>query len=324
MENIWNPGIDIILALQGLGDGPAALFHTLSFFGSEGFFLLLVPLLYWSVDARLGARVGVVLLVTTGANALLKMLFAGPRPYWYSPRVAAHAAEPTFGLPSGHAQISASVWGALAGAARRPWFWAIATALVALIGISRLYLGVHFPSDVLAGWVIGVAIVAGCFALERPLGAWVVRFTVSRQIAVAFVTSLALVVPAWLVAHAQSDWQLPAAWAQTALLNAPDGPPLNPLSLDTSVTVAGTWFGFMAGLAALARRGSFSADGTIGRRMARFALGLAVLLLIWFVLGQIFPRHDDLLSYTLRYARYTLIGGWVAIGAPLLFQRLGL
>jgi hypothetical protein len=64
--------------------------------------------------------------------------------------------------------------------------------------------------------------------------------------------------------------------------------------------------------------------GSLGRRAARFALGAVVLLLIWFALGQLFPRQDDLVSYGLCYIRYALIGGWVALGAPLAFRRIGL
>jgi len=264
---------------------------------------------------------GLILLVSTAANTFLKLLFAGPRPYWYSERVLAYAAESSFGLPSGHSQISASVWGMLAIMARRLWFWLLAIALIVLIGVSRMYLGVHFPSDVLAGWVIGAALLFGFVALAERVGAWFSRRSFGSQALVAFVASLALIMPAWLVVTAQGDRQLPEAWIQLA---ARDGEPLNPRSLDTAVSTAGTWFGFVAGLALLHRWGSFSAAGSPGRRIARFALGIVVLLLIWFALGQIFPRQDDLLSYVLRYARYALIGAWVAIGAPLFFQRIGL
>ena len=206
-------------------------------------------------------------------------------------------------------------------AVRRLWFWAVAVVLVALIGLSRLYLGVHFPSDVLLGWAVGAAILIGFVALMRLLGTWFSKRALGHQVLVAFVASLALIAPAWLAAAAQDSQPLPEAWAQRAAL---DGAPLNPWSLDTAASTAGTWFGFVTGLALLSRQGAFDAAGPVGRRAARFAIGIVVLLLIWFVLGQIFPRQDDLVSYGLRYVRYALIGSWVALGAPLTFRRIGL
>ena len=321
MESIWNAGVEVVVGAQGLGQGVRALFQALSFLGSELLFLLLVPLVYWTIDARAGMRIGLILLISTGVNTLLKLVFADPRPYWYSDRVLAYAAESSFGLPSGHSQISASVWGMLAFTARRWWFWVFAIALVVLIGISRIYLGVHFPSDVLAGWAIGAALLVCFVALAERAGAWLSRRALGSQVLVAFVTSLLLIAPAWLVVAAQGERRLPEAWTQLA---ARGDEPLNPWSLDTAASTAGTWFGFVAGLALLARQGTFDVRGSLGRRAARFALGTVVLLLIWFALGQLFPRQDDLVSYGLRYIRYALIGGWVALGAPLALRRIGL
>ena len=55
-----------------------------SFLGSEDFFLIALPLVYWCLDAALGLRIGVMLLVTQRTNALFKMAMHGPRPYWVS------------------------------------------------------------------------------------------------------------------------------------------------------------------------------------------------------------------------------------------------
>ena len=82
----------------------------------------------------------------------------------------------TASFPSGHASMSATVWLTLAviamGLAAKPGLRAFALftgiALTVIIGASRLYLGVHWPSDVLAGWALGTAWVAASWLIVRP------------------------------------------------------------------------------------------------------------------------------------------------------------
>ena len=86
------------------------------------------------------------------------------------------APETTFSFPSGHAMGSMTLaMVAILLAWRTRWRWpvvAAAAAFVLLVGLSRLYLGVHYPSDVLAGWAAGLAWVAGTylvlFRARRP------------------------------------------------------------------------------------------------------------------------------------------------------------
>jgi hypothetical protein len=73
VESIWNAGAEVVVAVQGLGQGVRALFQALSFLGSELFFLVLVPLVYWAIDARAGMRIGLILLISTGVNTLLNV-----------------------------------------------------------------------------------------------------------------------------------------------------------------------------------------------------------------------------------------------------------
>lgn len=93
-------------------------------------------------------------------NTLLKVLFHRVRPDTYDP----HAALlPTYSFPSGHAAASAVVLALVAYMAWRflPRVWGVAVAIVSGmlivgIGISRVYLGFHYPTDVLAGWIVGL------------------------------------------------------------------------------------------------------------------------------------------------------------------------
>lgn len=90
------------------------------------------------------------------ANIILKFLFHRDRPSLWQ-----HAAEKGFSFPSGHAMASAALATALVIIFwKTKYRWVVvatAALLTFLIGLSRLYLGVHYPSDVLAGWSVSVA-----------------------------------------------------------------------------------------------------------------------------------------------------------------------
>src|SRR5262245_25719538 len=104
MDIFVQNGINWIISIQALGAWLQSPMEFFSFLGTEYFFLLILPLIYWSLDASLGLRVAFILITSNYLNGLFKLLFAGPRPYWISNKVTPFAAESTFGVPSGHAQ----------------------------------------------------------------------------------------------------------------------------------------------------------------------------------------------------------------------------
>lgn len=107
------------------------------------------------------------------ASTLLKMGFARPRPDLVGHLVEVH----TMSFPSGHALNSAVTYltlGALLARAEddrwvRVYLMTVAVALTLIIGTSRVYLGVHWPSDVLAGWCVGSAWAALCSLVAQSL-----------------------------------------------------------------------------------------------------------------------------------------------------------
>ena len=108
--------------LQSLGMWLKGPMTAITALGYEEFFVLLLPTIYWCVDQMVGLRVGIVLLWGNMFNTFFKFLFHNPRPYWISEEVQALSHETSFGLPSGHAQIAASVWGWLAVEVKKRWF----------------------------------------------------------------------------------------------------------------------------------------------------------------------------------------------------------
>lgn len=113
-----------------------------------------------------------LLLAAVGAEILtvgLKLGFERERPFFSDPL----ATESTYSFPSGHSSVSLAVYGTIGFIAarhartrrRQIGVLVAAAALVLLIGFSRLYLGVHYLSDVIAGYAVGLAWVALCVVL---------------------------------------------------------------------------------------------------------------------------------------------------------------
>jgi len=180
-------GINWVVALQSLGSWLELPMQFFTFLGQENFFFLVLPLIYWSVDAQLGLRVALILVTSNYLNSIIKLLFATPRPYWVSSRVEPHSIEHSFGTPSGHAQNAAALWGIMAVGVNKRWAWITAIALALFIGFSRVYLGMHFVHDVIIGWLIGYAILFLFIKFWDPIETWLKTKTFAQQVMIAFI-----------------------------------------------------------------------------------------------------------------------------------------
>ncbi|KEF35748.1 phosphoesterase [Deinococcus sp. RL] len=128
--------------------------------GRDEVFIVVLALYTWLVNPWGGRNLGVAFGLSYLVNTALKFGFDLPRPYQDGSAVASAAAQATGqgpGLPSGHSQMSATLWGGIAAQVGRPGLWLAAALLVGLIALSRLALNVHYPSDVLVGLGLGAA-----------------------------------------------------------------------------------------------------------------------------------------------------------------------
>lgn len=318
----YDSGINIIIFLQSLGNGLSTPMQFFTFLGQEEFYILLMPILYWSVNVVLGLRVGILLMLSNGFVSVLQLAFHSPRPFWYSSQVRALTEEMYFGMPSGHAMNAVSVWGLIAVSMRRTWSLVLLILLIFLIGFSRVVLGVHFPIDVVAGWLFGMLLLWLFLLLEAPILAWFSRHSLATQVLIAFSVSLAYILVAALIKMSLADFQFPAGWVENATVNLQGL--FDPFSLARIITTGGVLFGFASGAFWLYGRGGYEASGSVRDRLLRYPVGLVGVLILWYGLGLVFPEGEYLGAYVLRYIRYFLIGIWVTALAPILFIRLGL
>jgi membrane-associated phospholipid phosphatase len=318
---LYDTGIRLVLLLQTLSglEGPMRFF---TFLGTADFFILVLPVVYWCIDSSLGIRIGFILLFSNGFNELVKLALQGPRPYWISPQVKALAAESSFGVPSGHAQIAAGVWGTVAAHLHRSWAWVLAVVIIFLIGISRIFLAVHFPHDVILGWLLGGLTLWAFLSLWNPIAAWLKHRTFLQQALLAVAVALAFVLADGLLVYASRGYVVPTEWMSNAVRAGEPYP--DPLSQEGVLTSSGTLLGLAIGLAWISGRGGFKPSGPTWKRLLCFLIGLLGLLILYLGLSYVLPSDSSLTGSTFRFVRYAIIGAWVSAGAPLAFFRLEL
>jgi len=309
----------IILALQEQ-DWAIPIMKFASFLGSLEFMLLSMPFLFWCWDAKQGFRVGLMLVTSHGLNAALKIALHSPRPYWIDPDIRAWSTQPSFGMPSGHAQNAVSIWGLTAHFIHKPWAYILAAGACLLIGLSRAYLGVHFPSDVIAGWAIG-ALLLGSFIWAMPgqeekIG----RMNLKGQMLLAVLASFAIIALYLLGLAGMGGWQMPPVWEANSLAATVE--PIDPFSPVDAFSAAGMMLGICSGYAILKRKGGFLADGPRSCRLVRYLLGMIGVVLIWYGLEE--AVQIEAAGWVLDYTKSMLAGLWVTLGAPLMFIGLGL
>ena len=291
METVLLWGLDVIKTIQQI-QSPLlnTAFLVITSLGGGISFLFVLPLLFWCVDYNLGMRVAVFCSASAFCNFSLKDFFAQPRPFNLDPSVAITTAR-GYGLPSGHAQGSIALWGSIAAWVNKGWFWVVSSAVVVLIGFSRVYLGVHFPTDVLAGWAVGIVFLGLYCTLQPKIERWMVDKTPGIQLLLLLAVLLGLML---LHFNRIVVYQL------------------------------GLLLGLGVGALVKVRCLSFAVSGLSWKSPVRYLMGIAILLILFSLLRSVYPPQGTTGYYTMGFVHSAFNGVWISLGAPWLFRKLNL
>lgn len=128
---------------------------TITHLGEETAFLVLALIFFWCVDKKRGYLLMSVGFLGTMANQFMKLWFRIPRPWVLDPDFtileAAREAAAGYSFPSGHTTSAAATFGAIAITAKNMKTALFCLLLAVLVGLSRMYIGVHTPKDVIVG-----------------------------------------------------------------------------------------------------------------------------------------------------------------------------
>ena len=148
----------------GVGDALAVFVSRgLGFTGIAAASVVAFLILMWRGRAGDAVAFAVLMIVAALVTFAIKALAERPRPElfaWIDPARG-------WSFPSGHALSNTAFWLGLATLLQRRWAWAVAVAMVVIAGAFRVIAGVHWPSDVVAGWAFGVMLVAAMVLVMR-------------------------------------------------------------------------------------------------------------------------------------------------------------
>ena len=156
-----------------------AVMLVVTYFGSEWLFIAAALIVYWCVRKKYGYYLMATGMIGTTVCQVLKISCRVPRPWIrdpeFTPVEAALSDARDYSFPSGHTQNVTSILGGVARFTKKKAVRIVCIVIVALVAFSRMYLGVHYPTDVLTGLVCGLVLVFGLYPIfeqyeENPRG----------------------------------------------------------------------------------------------------------------------------------------------------------
>lgn len=310
----------LLAAIQAWGPAIKPVMAAFSAAGYGAIYMAVIALVYWCVSPPHALRLAALLLLSSCINTLVKIVILEPRPYWLQPGLYTGSIDTAAGMPSGHAQSAAAFWGLLATFARRPLLWAVCLLMIAGICVSRIYFGVHFPTQIVAGLAVGLALVVVFRRVEVRVSRAFAAHGLTQQRLALLAGWLSLMgVALALQAAMAARWTMPAGWAATAAALHPDVK-LAPLQVTSVARDVSLLLGMLLGAGALR---DFTVRYTGLRTAAlRFVPGFAVFAVFWLGTGALLKPAPEQVQLAADAVRGLLAGLWFTWWWPLVLRRL--
>lgn len=268
-------------------------FEAITFLGEETVMIVVIAFIYFLVNKKIGEKISFTLFGTLLINNSLKGIFDLPRPFEVSSEVTPLREQTATGasFPSGHTQNSSTFYTSIGLYIKKKWVWIVIGVVLFLIGFSRLYLGVHFPKDILSGWMIGIG--------WGFLG-WILydKYAVNFQKKmILFLIQLAIFTPL-LFFYESFDMFIK-------------------VGVDFYKAYA-IYLGFILAIFLENKFVNFSTEIPNQKKALRFGIAILVLFALQMGLSSVFP--DGLIFTMLRYFLVSFVGLGVY---PIVFTKLG-
>ncbi|MHA2306353.1 MAG: phosphatase PAP2 family protein [Candidatus Hodarchaeales archaeon] len=197
-------GEQILRTIQGFSNPILDIyFGVVTTFGDTLPILIIIVLLYYTINKEFITRLIYVLIISKHFNLVAKAIFHNPRPYLYDPdfRVTTKfLGKQTvwgaggFSFPSGHSQIHGSIWSYIFSRYHNYSMIVVGLVLLISIPISRSYLGVHWPGDIIVGVVFGILVSLVFIYIDNNYNVKIIELDDSKKIILGFGISMVLLI----------------------------------------------------------------------------------------------------------------------------------
>ena len=270
--------------------------EVFTMFGEQTLIICLVVLIFWCIDKRKGEAVCTTMLFSILTMGLLKAIVRSPRPFQVLDLEGKRIETATgYSFPSGHTTTAASFYSGLAIVFRKRWISILSGIIIALVALSRMYLGVHWPIDVAFGLIFGILM---SFLLVPVMYRLFESPTKTRNFSLIFaiLTGTIGLILATLLSFDMGD---KVAWTDFYKTLALSG---------------GAFFGFLWEEKSV----NFKVDGSVSLRILRFVVGVIGIVVIM-ASKKILPDLE-----IFGFLRYFLTGFWAFGLYPVLGKKLKL
>ncbi len=184
-EFTWNQ------ALRDLLPGMAYFFRYVTEFGGTLTYLAIFFAIFWGIDKNIGKSLISIYVFGSTINYYAKGVIGTPRPP-ESDWILIGASH--LSTPSGHAMSSSIFWGYMAMRSKSIVMWILSIFIIIIVGLSRMYLGVHWLGDILTGWLFGIIILLLAWMFEKSLTTFLSRINMLYfYIAIAVLGALLMI-----------------------------------------------------------------------------------------------------------------------------------
>lgn len=150
--------LDILMYLQSIrNELLTGIFTFFTICTEVPVITVLTAMLYWCINKKAGQRILFALAGSLNINVAVKNIVKMPRPIGTKGLISLRTQTATgYSFPSGHTQTATTFWTSMITQFKNIWIYIIGILMILGAGISRLYLAVHWPMDVILGWILGI------------------------------------------------------------------------------------------------------------------------------------------------------------------------